>query len=49
MVMALIDSLMAGFDDVVLMYVPVSEDKTTTCGDFLIDEGLFDRDLGLNS
>jgi len=37
------------FDDVALAYVrSIADDNTTSCGEFLVDEGLFDRDLGVN-
>merc|ERR1712176_1497734 len=49
--MAFFDNLLKSeFNDVALAYVrAISEDSTTTCGEFLVNEGLFDRDLGMNS
>jgi len=44
-----IDNIGSEFEDVVLAYTRATvDDSTTTCGEFLIDEGLFDRDLGVN-
>jgi len=46
---AFMDNISSEFNDVVLAYMrAIADDSTTTCGEFLIDEGLFDRDLGVN-
>ena len=38
------------FEDVTLAYVrAVANDSSTTCGNFLVEEGLIDRDLGVKS
>ena len=43
-------NIMLEFDDVALAYVrAIAADNTTSCGEFLVNEGLFDRDLGTNS
>merc|ERR1712232_123711 len=46
--MAFAENIGSEYADVTLAYVrAIAADSTTSCGEFLVNEGLFDRDLGV--